>query len=116
MPALNFREEFVEAIISGEKRQTIRPVRKNPIRAGDTLYIYTGMRTKNCRKVSTVRCVSVDSIEIHPGLIRLNGAMVFPHKLDEFIKADGFDRRYKFFEFFKLQYGLPFRGVVIRWE
>ena len=52
MPALNFKKEFADKVASGEKRQTIRALRKdgkNP-RPGQKLYLYTGMRTKYCRK------------------------------------------------------------------
>lgn len=53
MPLLNFELRFAGLIESGEKRQTIRAQRKYPIKAGDKLYLYTGVRTKNCRKLKT---------------------------------------------------------------
>ena len=57
MPALNFQKQFVPLIESGEKRQTIRSQRKQPIKVGDLLYLYTGQRTKNCRKLAESICL-----------------------------------------------------------
>lgn len=45
MPILNFTM-FVDKVISGEKRQTIRKLRKRPFKVGDKLYLYAGLRTK----------------------------------------------------------------------
>lgn len=54
MPSLNFQKQFVALIESGAKRQTIRPVRKRtPIKVGDNLYLFTGLRTKNCKNIIT---------------------------------------------------------------
>lgn len=48
MPALNFTK-FISAVEDGSKPLTIRDIRKNPIRPGDVLYMFTGMRTRQCR-------------------------------------------------------------------
>lgn len=44
---------FIDKILSGEKRQTIR--RASPkwenVKVGDKLTLYTGLRTKQCRKL-----------------------------------------------------------------
>jgi hypothetical protein len=53
MPSLNFQTQFVRLIESGKKRQTIRPLRKNPIKVGDKLYLFTGLRTKDCKTLVT---------------------------------------------------------------
>ena len=50
MPSLNFTI-FVGKIEDGTKRQTIRLARKRPVKVGDYLYFFTGMRTKKCRKL-----------------------------------------------------------------
>lgn len=63
MPALNFKI-FIDKILSGEKRQTIRPSRKYPVKQGDKLYLYTGMRTKNCRKLGESICSKIIPISI----------------------------------------------------
>lgn len=62
MPALNFERRFVEAILSGRKTSTLRLPRKRPIKVGDRLYLYTGMRTKYCRKVMETTTMRVTPI------------------------------------------------------
>ena len=66
MAALNFQKQFAPDVESGIKLQTIRAKRKNPIKEGETLYLYTGMRTKKCRKLGEVKCYSVLPFEISP--------------------------------------------------
>lgn len=66
MPSLNFMERFAGAVERGEKRQTIRRVRKTPIKVGDTLQLYTGQRTKACRKLGLGRCTRVRAIMMRP--------------------------------------------------
>lgn len=51
MPIINFKPEFAELVASGKKRQTIRAIRKRPFKAGDKLYLYTGLRTKEARNL-----------------------------------------------------------------
>jgi hypothetical protein len=48
MPSLNFKPQFVPLILSGQKRQTIRPIRIDgkDIKDGDKLYLFTGLRRK----------------------------------------------------------------------
>jgi len=55
MPALNFQSRFADLVASGKKRQTIRPVRRHPIKAGDLLHLFTGMRTKRCKRLPSAR-------------------------------------------------------------
>ena len=44
---------FIDKILSGEKRQTIRKAGKkwDKVKVGDKLTLYTGLRTKKCRKL-----------------------------------------------------------------
>ena len=49
MPLLSFsgwpaRGPFYKLILDQEKNQTVRRPRKNPIKAGDTLYLYWKVR------------------------------------------------------------------------
>ena len=37
MPALNFKKEFADKVKNGEKRQTIRAMRKRRFQIGDNL-------------------------------------------------------------------------------
>lgn len=137
MPSLNFQKQFVPLIESGEKRQTIRLERKVPIKAGDKLYLFTGLRTKNCKRILPhnviveedyrpfVRCKGVERIVFFSRYINdtdflicceLNGQPVIkPNELQALAKADGFDTYYDMYDFFNNQYGLPFEGVLIKW-
>ena len=47
MPALGF-SVFHDKVKNGKKRQTIRRHRKQPIKVGDTLYLYLYLRRKDC--------------------------------------------------------------------
>lgn len=128
MVAINFKPEFAEQVESGQKTQTIRKVRKNPIKAGDKLTLYTGQRTNDCRKLGEVVCVEVIEIEINNKDIRFyynNREQVSVFRkgiagnlgmVDHFAIQDGFTGWGEMRHFFQEHYGLPFEGVVIRWE
>jgi hypothetical protein len=117
MPVINFKPEFVDAIVSGEKRQTIRKVRIKPITSGDHLILYTGLRTSKARKIGDHTCLGVDAIIIkwENGSICLNGVWMHKSQIDWMAAKDGFLETAAFFGFFKRQYGDLFEGVVIRW-
>lgn len=119
MPAYNFKPQFVQAIRDGEKATTIRPPRRRPTRAGDTLYHYTGLRTKKATRIGTYRCVKVEPCVIHPGRMdmRIGGLACTNRAIAEIARADGFASAKAFFEFFARAYG---SGVLemelITWE
>lgn len=115
MPAINFKKQFAELIESGEKRQTIRPLRKRPIKPGETLFLYTGLRTKQSRKLKEVVCKNVSPVIIGPGWIELNERMLDMKETYEVARRDGFIKLLSFFNFFRKQYGSPFYGVLIQW-
>ncbi len=124
MPALNFKKQFAHLVESGEKRQTIRALRKdgkNP-KPGHTLYLYTGQRTKSCRKLGEAICKSVEQICINESwgisLANLDGGQYRELSIDEetaLIEADGFYYSFQFYKFFKDTHGLPFFGLLIKW-
>jgi len=120
MPALNFKKEFADKVASGEKKQTIRALRKdggNP-RPGQMLYLYSGMRTKYCKKLGEAVCTSVEHICIEKGCSVVIGITPLPRFADEikFARADGFESTVDFYDFFLRTHGLPFRGLLIKWE
>ena len=57
---------FIDKILSGEKRQTIRKAGKkwDKVKVGDKLTLYTGLRTKECRKLGEAEVEGVYYIEI----------------------------------------------------
>jgi len=118
MPALNFKVQFAPAVESGEKTQTIRKVSKRPIRAGDTLYLKAGMRTKHCRSLGTATYTTVTPIKIYPVMVQLGEQVLMRSSAQtiKLAKLDGFEDFDSFASFFQRQYGLPFTGVVIAWK
>lgn len=127
MPALNFNTQFALAVETGTKSQTIRAHRKDGrphCKVGDTIKLYTGMRTKSCRVLRTARVTRIDTITINAIDMQLNGRQIFSN-LDsrdadltdnEFAKNDGFNSFTDMAAWFERTHGLPFSGVVIYWE
>lgn len=68
MPLLNFAvKKCIPMVENGKpywKRQTIRKLRKRPFKVGDILYLYTGLRTKNCRKIGEAFCTEIEEIKL----------------------------------------------------
>jgi len=116
MPSLSFQSRFAEAVISGQKRQTIRRPRKQPIRPGDTLYLFSGMRARDCRRLGTVRCTGVARIVLTDDGIDVDGKRQSADARSAMARADGFQTFSDMAAWFKPRYGLPFEGVLIRWS
>ena len=118
MPALNFQKQFAEAVKNGSKQQTIRTKRKNPINEGDILYLYTGMRTKQCEKLKEVKCESVLDFRINSlGLSCTVGqhTLYYLDHLNRVAIADGFKDWVDMVRWFSETHGLPFEGKLITW-
>ena len=65
MVAYSFKPSFASLILTGEKRQTIREPRGGRgrhARVGDGLQLYTGMRTRACRKLGDATCAEVREV------------------------------------------------------
>ena len=132
MPALNFQKQFAEAVESGKKRQTIRKYREDgrDPKVGDTLYLYTGMRTKQCRKLGEVECTDVQCIEVldttppwhwDDDCMYIDGGscgtfVVCPEDAELTARDDGFESWLAMHTWFKKTHGLPFEGLLIRWD
>ena len=115
MPALNYKKQFAPSVKGGTKRQTIRAKRKVPIKRGDTLHHYTGMRTRQCRKLGEDVCVSMEDIFITADYVKVNWRSLDEHEVETLAIADGFDSAASFLSFFRETHGLPFSGDLIRW-
>ena len=125
MVAYSFQQMFRAPILAGTKRQTIRPDRKGCSRhahPGDVMQLYTGMRTKYCRKIGDAICESVQSIRIQistycliqaPGLSLISA----PANLDKFARSDGFEDWAAMRAFWEKHHpGISvFSGNLIRW-
>lgn len=128
MPALNFKAQFAEDVEIGAKRQTVRAPRKDGrahCKVGDTIKLYTGMRTKACRllaeaTVTSVRKVRIEDCEMFLDGRRLPSAIWSRDQTEptdnEFAEADGFASFMDMAEWFQDVHGLPFEGSVICWD
>jgi len=131
VPSLNFQPQFVPAVENGiaelegrplpnpgvrPKRQTIRALRKVPIKPGDVLHLFTAMRTKRCRKLGLAKCAQVAAFRISvASQCSWNSVHMNLGERTHLAKADGFDDASQMVDWFERVHGLPFRGVVIRW-
>lgn len=136
MAILSFKKRFAGKVRNGRKRQTIRAIRKYPIVPGETLYLYTALRTKWTEKLREVKCKSVQAITIYinSGLIDVFET-AFDHttrttyttieNLNGFAKADGFKDWEDMKAFWIAEHGVkkgkrkailqPFEGILIKW-
>jgi len=131
MGLYNFQKRFVEKILSGEKKHTIRAVRAHPDKPGNTLYLYTGLRTKAVKPLLKVKCVKIEEIviDMQPskgkgvltrGLLfphcAINGVDLSPDELESFARRDGFKDWPDMVAFWTTPKNrLPFRGNIISW-
>lgn len=121
MSVIMFQDRFAELVLSGAKRQTVRRVRKRPIKPGDSLSLrkWSGAayRTKQIPLKEAV-CVSVNNVRIDKGKIQVLCSSENPSRivdLDSFAKADGFESWEDMVNWFDKTHGLPFEGILIRW-
>lgn len=121
MPAYNFKEKFAPMVRCGEKCSTIRKRRKHPTLRGDTLQLYTGLRTLHCKKLLDVTCTSVTHISILPDfeLVVLNGKdSLGTREIEALARQDGFCSPDDFFTFFSSLYSpdeLATQMEIIKW-
>lgn len=115
MVAFNFSPEFAEAIASGAKCQTVRATKR--AKKGDMLQLYTGQRTKACRKLKEAECLYVDYVHLAPDGITCGNGDLHTGSLDAFAIRDGFKNYEAMLAWFKAKYGTDhFVGYVHRWK
>ncbi|MEQ1862784.1 MAG: hypothetical protein ABMA13_22920, partial [Chthoniobacteraceae bacterium] len=58
------------------------------------------------------------AIELHKARLRVlvEDRVLKADEVEQLARADGFESALHFGEFFGRQYGLPFRGLLIKWE
>lgn len=123
MVALNFQKQFAEDVELGDKRQTMRLTAR--CKRGDHLQLYTGQRTKACRKLGDAICTRVRPVSIYQTYMELDGKQLIAgdavrgedeDRDNDFAKKDGFSGFTEMAEWFEKQYKkLPFHGFVIQW-
>lgn len=114
---------FIDKILSGEKRQTIRRASQkwDNVKAGDKLTLYTGLQTKDCRKLGEAVIKNIDRIILHErdliGEITRDGEFPLTSwEMEMLAKNDGFGDVYDFWKFFDAHYPeRPIEMKVIRW-
>lgn len=128
MPALSFQQRFVSRIESGEKTHTIRAKRARLWKVGDDLALFTGMRTKHCRRLFNAPCVMVEGVLIDVGFydpaqsykklhICIEGVVLARDETESFAKRDGFESRYEMWKFWLKNHGEGvFHGDIIHWD
>lgn len=132
MVAYSFQARFADAVATGRKHQTIRAQgKRRHARPGDRVQLYTGMRTKSCRKLVDPDpvCTSAEPVFLEsvvgkiPGTVPLcplriwvNGRHPAPEESEAIARADGFASIQEMHDWFKQSHGLPFHGVLIKWE
>ena len=114
MPSLSFQAQFAPKVESGAKRCSIRAKRKHPIKVGDTLFLYTGMRTKACRKLRQAACTATTPIVIDGIRVFTNGQELTGNQVNRLAIDDGFPTLQAFWAFFHKTDG-HFEGDLIEW-
>ena len=125
MVAYSFQRQFIERILAGTKRQTIRATgRRKHAKPGDRLQLYSGMRTKHCKLIAEAICESAGPIvlDFNDEQVRTEGpgglsiSTYRMQDLDDFARSDGFtgwDDMRSFWE--RVHQTSYFQGVIIRW-
>jgi len=100
MVAYSFQPRFVDPIRTLAKRQTMRNWRRRHARPGETVQLYTGLRTQRCRLIGTATCtrvsvVALDFVENVIVFVENVGVVGVSYidmtdALDWFARADGF--------------------------
>jgi hypothetical protein len=96
---LGFKKRFVLPIQIGTKVFTMRNKRKVEPKIGETIHMYTGLRTKFCERISNKeKLISTQRVRIsiyrHPDLLNVkifvDGRELNIKEIYEFVKFDGF--------------------------
>lgn len=123
MVAYSFKKHFAEPIVAGRKRQTLRDDRKRHARVGETLQLYTGMRTKHCRMIGTATCLAVSRIRLdfedgRVESVETGLALTTLEELDAFAVYDGFPDWRALERFWRKEHpdvAAAWEGVRIQW-
>ena len=137
MVAYGFKKQFVDPILSGlgnyewidgniprPKRQTIRAVgKRRHARPGETIQLYTAMRTRQCRKLGEARCISVQPIKLFIGPASIGVDIDGEYfcgatRTKEFAQSDGFADVEAMIRFWMENHpgAREFSGMLIKWE
>ncbi|MFN3319960.1 MAG: ASCH domain-containing protein [Allorhizobium sp.] len=100
MVAYGFKKYFAPQIEDGSKCHTIRRHRRRHARVGESVQLFTGLRTRHCRKimpdpicisVRPITIMSSDLIEAGIAYIAIDGQTLHRDEIEAFCASDGFD-------------------------
>lgn len=102
----SFMEKFVPMIMSGRKIITNRTASefRSKCDVGDTMYIFTGMRTANCKRIGTAKIIErvFWKFEDIPSIYgRFDKSPLYAMSWLSFYYKDGFDSFISFRNYFK---------------
>lgn len=107
MVLYGFKQQFAAKVEDGSKPHTIRNLRKNGhAKPGDLLQLYSGLRTKDCRKLLDPDPVCWETfpiwIEAQNMAVLLGDRQdwLSDGEIEALAIADGFDSVKEFFDFF----------------
>jgi hypothetical protein len=119
---VNFQRRFQDKILRRIKCHTIRAPRKRPIRVGDTMHLYTGLRLKRLPDGSSPAvllgrfpCVRVEEIEINFGEVRIAGMALTPDECESLAYHDGFNNFADMMSYWQHSV-MPWRGQILYWD
>lgn len=118
-----FKPQFSPLVEAGTKCQTVRPTPKRMPKPGDriSLRVWTGKPRRSKQRVLRESEISaVEKITIcdtgRELLVGVGNKSLTPEELNAFAALDGFKNGIEMFNWFEATHGLPFEGVVIKWN
>lgn len=127
MPGYNFKARFAPAVMSGVKLTTIRG---RPAKVGSVAYLFTGQRTKACKRLGQGEIVSCLPVRLGwtdggTPRVQLSGKWLNAALIDELAQGEGFASSREMLSWFEATYGLPnltpdggadvYEGFLIQW-
>ncbi|HKR03485.1 MAG TPA: ASCH domain-containing protein [Bacteroidia bacterium] len=97
---LGFKKRFIDPIKIGTKVFTMRKRRKKEVKIGETLYMYTALRTKHCQLITNkekliskqkawIRIIYITDTFLSLKIC-VDGRSLHRNEISEFVKFDGF--------------------------
>jgi hypothetical protein len=104
---LGFKKQFAQPILDGSKIFTVREKRKVEPKIGERLYMYTGLRTKDCEKITdeheltgiqlvSIRVSDISELKVS---VWVDGVALGKSAISLFVNCDGFDSKEEFAAF-----------------
>jgi hypothetical protein len=120
MPQIGFKKQLAPKVLSGEKPFTLRALRKDgrDPKAGQTLYMFTGLRTKQCKRIAEKPCRFAVTVKLswHSIMIPTIGTLNQIEELELFSKLDGFQNYLEFCQFHQITPGMKSKPMrLIAW-